>query len=158
LVASYNNKFHAEKTGQRKMYTYKDDNDVKRLKTDICIAYKKQRCGFEHGGPMGFTDEFRKRLIESYRQDYDGDGYKAMRKVHKLTDGMIADYLSEILKVKVTKDDVGNGKRSEFIPHRCRRSKNIIRLLERIKEDYPSLVIEDFLQPEFGEDEGYITL
>lgn len=155
LVAAYNVK-ESHQPGDKRMYTFHQSDDMKRLRRDLVVAYKQELCGFVRKPPIEVNRDGMFRVLTAER-GFSADA--AEIRIERLTDKRLAEYLTGVLGIPVTKKDLDNAKRSRFTPHRSRPSPKVYEKLSLVKQTFPNLDVSEFVMDVSGlEDRDLIRL
>ena len=141
LVSTFNVK-EAKQEGDKRVYTFHQSDDMRRLKKDLAIAYKHELCGFVKRPPIEVNREGMFKVLTESRGF---DAKDANKRIERLTDERLAKYLTQVLGITVHVKDFDNAKRSRFTPHRSRPSPKVLEKLEFVKGTFPALEIDQFV-------------
>jgi len=141
LVSTFNVK-ELKQEGDKRIYTFHQSDDMRRLKMDIAIAYKHELCGFVKKPPIEVNSG---GMFKVLTEDRGFDASSALKRIERLTDKRLAEYLSKVLGIEVKEKDLENAKRSRFTPHRSRPSTKVLEKLEIVKQTFPALDVAQFV-------------
>ena len=139
--------------GKQKIYQFREGNEVKRLRTEICSAFKRRKAGLNSNDTYIELHTTATQSLEMQSRMYYALMQKglppdiASRRVIKVSNVRFAKYLNFIDNTFECKPyHVNNGVKIPFIPNRIPPTRWVIDILHRIKAfGFPDLDIEMFL-------------
>lgn len=123
ILAHYFDARNALPLGAQKYLSKAYDADLKRLKRDLCRAFKQGEAGLDHYYKMS-ANQFAQILLDSGLREH---------------------------RIKCVRADIENAGRNSFEPHTTPRSFNVLKVIEAVKERLPELDIEVILSTEDNE-------